>query len=227
MWLWLFKLHLWLASSREIQRSRGEKYFYGRLSDWKTCLTKTFKDWNRAESAHQVRREKPGKAANSIWQINYSSRNATCMILYIALDEYTYTSTSKHKKSKEPHFEGIICQPLRWSYWATPHETCPRTWAIHERTSSWEHSWCPGNLWADRKWNDECQQGNGAGSTLFRMLRAERRRLSVMWAADIWATAPATRDALLPILIPLPGDEGSRRNAFLCYLEHSTVQSTR
>lgn len=149
------------------------------------------------------------------------------MILYIAVDEYTYTFTSKYEKSKEPHLEAAICQPLGWSYRATPHEACPRTWAIRERISSWEYSWCPGNLRADGNWNDGCQQGNGAGNTLFRMLRAERRRLSVMWAADIWATAPATVNALLPVLIPLPGDEGSRRNAFLCYLEHSTVWSTR
>lgn len=34
------------------------------------------------------------------------------MILYIAFNEYTYTSTSKYKKSKEPCFEREICQPL-------------------------------------------------------------------------------------------------------------------
>lgn len=36
--LWLFKLHLWLASGRETWRSREEKRFYGRLSEWKTWL---------------------------------------------------------------------------------------------------------------------------------------------------------------------------------------------
>lgn len=34
-------------------------------------------------------------------------------------------------------------------------------------------------------------------------------------------------DALLPILISLPGDEGSRHAAFLCCLRHGTVRSTR
>lgn len=68
--LWMFKLHIWLPSGTETWRSKGEKHFYGRLSDWKTPLRlKDTQGWIRAES-HQVKRGKPGKWANTIRQIN-------------------------------------------------------------------------------------------------------------------------------------------------------------
>lgn len=69
----------------------------------------------------------PNKGDNSIWQMNYFSRNSTCMILYIALDEYTHIPISKYEQFKETCLEAVICQHLGWSYWATPPEACPRT----------------------------------------------------------------------------------------------------
>lgn len=136
--------------------------------------------------------------------------------------------THRHPNTKIPRSCVLNLPALRaWISGRLLRKLVPGPGWYVKRTSSWEHSWCPGNLWADGNWNDGCQQGSGVGSTLFRMLHIERRRLSVMWAADIWATAPATIDALLPVITPLPGDESCRANAFPSSLEHGTVWSTR
>lgn len=150
------------------------------------------------------------------------------MILYIAFNDSTYGSTSKYKKIWGTVFwKGNLPALRAWISKQLLRKLVPGAGGSVKRTSSWEHSWCPGKLEADGKWKDGCQQGSGMGSTLFRMLRAEGRRLSLMWAADIWAAAPAPVDALLPLIIPLPGEESSRPNAFPSSLEHRAVWSTR
>lgn len=100
-------------------------------------------------------------------------------------------------------------------------EACPRTGWQEKRASSWEHSWWPGKLGADGT-GAMVSAGSGVGSALFRMLRAEPGDYRLC-EQQRWATAPAALDALLALIIPLPGDESSS----LCFPFLSGVWSTR
>lgn len=147
--LWLFKLHLWMVSRRKMWKSRGEKCFYGRLSNQTPCLTKSSKDWNKAESAQRVRRrKKPSEAANSIWWTHDFSWNSVCVWFYTlhCMNTHThpYAITKKKKKKIEgAACEAVICQPQGWGQWANLKELHPSTRGSPKRSRGRGDSQCP------------------------------------------------------------------------------------
>lgn len=139
MWLklWLFKWHRWLASSREIWKSRREKKLYGMLNDWETCLT--------LEDIQGLKRgcECTSAEETEAWKSK--------IIIFLEIPHVSFYTLHEMnllwmhiciqvQKSKKPHSERVICQPLGGRYWATPYEAHLWIWTICDRTSSWVHS---------------------------------------------------------------------------------------